>query len=1061
MPCRACLLNVASQVSRACNTSSPPLFPFCCLQGSYCPNGSISPTDCPAVSLLLRPPRHSPIISSILKHAYPNSFVTLQGTWSLGGAGVCSNCPANFYSSVVRATSNVCTACASNKNSSAGAGVCVPLGSWSAQFSTVVNICPAGTASNSPGATSSSSCVICAAAQFSSPGAGTCCVVGRYSAPGTTTCSMCPPGTWSNVQGATSIDNCTKCAAGTYNVDSGKSDLLSCQLCQAGFVSTAIGASTASTCKPCASGYFSNTTGSVACFKCESSTYSLSGATSCQPCPVGSVCIDGVLAQCPPGSYGTATSIYSATGCSNCTAGSYNPNYGAASSASCLSCAAGTFSSYGASSCEQCPSGTSNPSTGASSPTLCALCAKGKYSTFPAQSSCSLLCPAGYFGAKLGGMSFDDACAPCPPGYYSANEGSAQCLPCPAGYYAPGNTSVACTACDFDTFLSSTGGTSRENCTLCPNKQKTTQQGSVSVASCVTFAFSCKPFTQPRISPPKSEADCEPLVCPAWLALDAGGFGCRGCQNGTRGSFGDCQPCEPGRACPGYLLQPLINDASLLAYPLSRGMGATLCSSASLLPPVAVQLTAGPFSFISIPPLSAMVVGGGIILLLLCLPALLPRCPCRHAAAQCIRFLKNSDSFALNRALRDGEPSIYRSSALGGACNIASVVAFLTLATILALRWASDNSIVISTLDTASRANNPFSKNPPWATLAGQSLAPTLGSSMSIQVRVFAESGLGCDAPTQVANLGSGGEWTTTSIGNCGDGRSLAVFTCSGCSLSAAATLSFKLPFTCQALFIEAISIDATGALNVEQVSPRDSSALDNALLTSLTWTLNPMAAIFTDTILGRTSRGLRLLEGSVSPVRSVPMNDLLTPNTAAVDVVINFVLQSTYSTTTLSQKVSLAELLSSIVGLAGVMGAFRFLFQFADGSKRTAREYAGSGKRGCCSRTHVEGLTAGPVVNGADDGDAIISELNPLRRNNINASVATVANAGYQRKANTVVVEEFDVSRTIDNPVTSIVWFTKQEDNDIWFESSAGELAWELPVGAILADSDDYAKTQ
>lgn len=845
--------------------------------------------------------------------------------------------------------------------------------------------------------------------------------------------------------------------------------------------------------------------------------------------------------QCPTGKYGVApTTTAPLASCSNCSAGTYNSNEGVASSVSCLRCTAGTWSSPGATICEQCEIGTSNPSTGASSQLACAACAVGKYSTLPAQPSCSSLCPAGYAGTKKGGISFDDACAACPPGYFSANEGAANCLPCPAGHYASRNTSTACDACDFDTFLSVTGGTSIDNCTACPQNQKTTQKASVSAASCVTIAFACGPFMQPRVSPPQTDADCEPLICPPWLTPDGGGFGCLGCPYGTYGSYGSCQSCDVLRACPGYLSQSLSKNASTLASPLSRRTGVALCSSASLLPPVAIQLTAGPFSFISIPPLSAIVVGVGVILSLLTLPTLLSCCPCTRVVKRCVGCLKNSDSFALNRALRDGEPSVYRPSALGGACNIASVIAFLTFATVLALRWAADNSVIVSTLDTASRANNPFSKNPPWATLTGQSLVPSFGASTSLQIRVFSESGLGCDMPTQVVDLGSGGEWTTSSVSSCGDGRSLVIFSCKGCSLSASASLSFKLPFTCQALFIEAVSVDATGVLSVQELPPRDSSALDNALLTSLTWTLNPMAAIFTDAIVGRTSRGFRLLEGGSLPERSVPTNGLLVPNTAAVDVTVNFVLQSTFSITTLSQKVSIAELMSSIVGLAGVMGAFRFLFQFADGSKRKARE------RGCCGRSKIGKLTAAESAapHGTDD-DVEFSSENPLLHDRSgtvarrSSSSVVAAQPGLRRKitarasvddgtffvnplhnamsaapasvddsvhvspvhkiaptltktaeptiesADELVNDTMSCSATGESPppnalypvgreddkfpatgtllhVPQTVWYQRQEDGIRWFESSRGELVWQLPADApVVVTADDPARDE
>jgi hypothetical protein len=117
----------------------------------------------------------------------------------------------------------------------------------------------------------------------------------------------CPAGTHSPLNGATSASACVACAPGTYSV--------------AG----------ASTCDPCALATFSNASGASACAQqCPAGTYGLTtGATSLET-------------SCAPCSPGFASSAAARSSCVACSPGSYS---NASGSTVCASCAVGAFSS--------------------------------------------------------------------------------------------------------------------------------------------------------------------------------------------------------------------------------------------------------------------------------------------------------------------------------------------------------------------------------------------------------------------------------------------------------------------------------------------------------------------------------------------------------------------------------------------------------------------------------------------------------------------------------------------------------------------------------------------
>ena len=432
---------------------------------------------------------------------------------------------------------------------------------------------------------------------------------------------------------------------------------------------------------------------------------------------------------------------------------------------------------------------------------------------------------------------------------------------------------------------------------------------------------------------------------------------------------------------------------------------APICNSAALLPRVLVALTPGPYSFISIPPLTTYIISASLMILVLLLTAV----PRMHAA------LKYVDSFAAAHTLKENEAFINVPTPLGGACTLLSIIAFLTAAIVLIIGYASSNAVVTSALDTSTIQSSPFTSDIVWATIpSAVNLLPSFPKSTSLQIRIFSPVGLNCATQQTLTSwTASDSGWTPGVTSDCGDGRSLLTLTCTSCALSASSILTITLPFTCQSLYVEAIAIDATGEMNMLQLPTTSSAAVGSQLLTAITWTLNPMASIYKDTITGQTARGFRLLSGSVSPSYSASNAALLSPLAASVVLTVNLPLQSTFAVTTLTQLQTIAQLLTNIIGLLGIMGAFKILFQMAEnqGHKPWLRHLI---KRG------PQPLTAEPIVGvkvTARDENALTVIENPVGRRN------------------------------------SREWMDHVEaDGEVWYSNSiTGESSWVLPEGTTL----------
>ena len=539
--------------------------------------------------------------------------------------------------------------------------------------------------------------------------------------------------------------------------------------------------------------------------------------------------------------------------------------------------------------------------------------------------------------------------------------------------------STACLNCPFDTYYGRPGATSSTYCTKCPNGLRTSSSGQTSIAACISIPYICPLGTQSNLIPAVSINDCVPIQCPSHLQMSSTGDGCEGCPSGTYGIYpSQCNDCIANYSCPGFLSMLVPNNAAVLMDSLTSGVAVQpllttpLCIAAARAPSVAVKLTSEVFAITDTPSSLALATGGLAITLIFLLLTVNRVCPRSTLSRNLKASLRLADAFSLEHSLAERQIPVNVTTPLGGACTITSILVFVTFAIILGIRFATDNILVISTIDSAAPGViSPFTDSK-WAfwSLKTESLTPPLRG--SIQLRFFSQVGSGCSVPIggiTTVGAGVGGVWSLATVPDCGDGRSLLTFTCAQCSLSAGAYISFALPFTCQALYLEALAFDATGALSILSFPPEESVATPNELISSLSWTINVLAAVVDDSIHARVVRGFRLLEGPTGTTYS-RSGGVLLPLPASVSLVIRLPLATTFSITMISQRVTFAELLSSIVGLAGIMAAFKLIFRLAEDSYRANKV--------CCSSKQRRAGGGGGNVSGRGNSSTSVLQSRP-----------------------------------------------------------------------------------
>lgn len=506
----------------ACAGVDPDLSERPCPAGHFCPNASEIATACPSGTYL-------PGLSGV---AAEDCIPCDNGTFCEGQAqaGSAGQCDAGFYCHRnvlnVRPTDGLYTLEYAGTTVSAGGNIC-PSGSYCPTASVNPTECPAGKYSSSQGLADSSVCTVCSPGFFCPSGSSAVrgnleCPLGRY-------CPKETPGE-RDADGNPICPDCPRCPAGTYGYTTGLT--------------------TPEECTPCPGGSFCEEGATPALSgNCTAGRYCPAAAVSAVDgplCPLGHYCPEGSAqpTPCPEGTFGNQTNQTQESDCRPCTAGYYCREEGL--TAPSAPCAAGYYCTGSATTPYQhvSPTGTFTLD-GASEPTNCS---SPQFNAFVGQGACTT-CPDRY-ECPRDAMTTPEAC---PAGSFCAGGVTS---PCPEGKYsARVNLSTA------------------SECRLCPEGSACTQPGLSSPDATCEAGFFCAAGSvdttgqtvfcdeNATVSAPAGRGCDEGFYCPAGTDLPlpcppglyGGDSSVSNVHNLT--SAEQCALCPEGRACAGYAVR--------------------------------------------------------------------------------------------------------------------------------------------------------------------------------------------------------------------------------------------------------------------------------------------------------------------------------------------------------------------------------------------------------------------------------------------------------------------------------------------------------------------------
>ena len=493
----------------------------------------------------------------------------------LAGQATCNACAAGQYQDTTGAEQCVqCVACSTGvaKQGCQGlsAGYCVAChpGRFANAVTQACETCPAGTVSDTEGATA---CRGCHSQEFQ-PKAGqpfcmrhTVCTAGAFqtAVPNATAdrgCTPCAAGTISNT---TNAETCDPCPGGSFQPAAGQASCTQHAMCAKGErVTRQPTATTDRGCAPCGAGYFSDATNTPSCNACLLGRYqALSGQTRCDACDAGargkaSAALPRTGAAshceaCPAKTFSAATGASTCTACTGCDkAGEARSGCGGASAGVCIACAVGTSKAdASAGSCVPCADGFFQNETGQAQCTACA----------------SMTCPNDAHRKGCGGASAG-YCGTCSPGTFI--QGSA-CIRCDAGRFSAAENAAECAACPVDEFQPAAGKGYCLPHSVCAKGERsasapiaTADRGCTPCAagtiSNTTNAETCDPCPGGSFQPAAGQASCtQHAMCAKGerVTRQPTATTDRGCAPCGAGYFSDATNAAKCRSCPGGKFQ--------------------------------------------------------------------------------------------------------------------------------------------------------------------------------------------------------------------------------------------------------------------------------------------------------------------------------------------------------------------------------------------------------------------------------------------------------------------------------------------------------------------------
>ncbi len=200
-----------------------------------------------------------------------------------------------------------------------------------------------------------------------------------------------------------------------------------------------------------------------------------------------------------------------------------------------------------------------------------------------------------------------------------------------------------------------------------------------------------------------------------------------------------------------------------------------------------------------------------------------------------------------------------------------------------------------------------------------------------------------CSTPLSWSSVGLNGDvWKLSSMENCGDERSLMVFSCDNCVFSGDSELRVTLAYSCEALVVTARSVDAAGTTHSLQMPVSVTTGTETSMLATVKWEIAPLLATQRNTVTNTFTKGYEAIAGSAASTME-DAQSTIKPLESSIDVRVLLPIQPFYHSTIISEKVSVLQLLSSIVGLTGIFAGFGIAF----GATINAQQKSSSSRKG------------------------------------------------------------------------------------------------------------------
>lgn len=719
---------------------------------------------------------------------------------------------------------------------------------------------------------------------------------------------------------------------------------------------------------------------------CENATATTGIETLCPAgyvCPVGTA--NGRANLAPAGRYAPTGTFYASGICAAghaCPAGSTTP-FGDPSGGQCprgtwcgsgssvpLPCSVGRFSDepQRRMPCTPCPVGRYTSVTGASSLTQCRECEPGKTTARAgaiSRSACVTVpftCPAGQQPTKASPTSIAD-CGPlvCSGGLKLSLTGTS-CTGCPPGF--AGTPPSSCTPCDDDSGQLCPGLGAKPlvtgdrlqseltlllsgDSTFSGSRRRRLQSNSSSStlalgndAGCAAVAALLGRYRTALAGSPVTagtaaadgNGDAIPFSSPSQIGAAEKSFAAVAAVLAAGVIL--CSLCAFRQPPSGHEL------AELRAAGLAPADGDATSKAGSLAPTAAVAGAAKGALPVLLPSLHHGSHGGhsghsghganASERKRVCGVPICSACSCL-AEAQPRAALVVIDQLNVNHLPAVGRAPVSQLTPFGGCCSLLGALAIALSWAVLIVQRQVAPVVIAASIDGLSARD---------AAAAGAGALPGVSSTGSLSGVHIALTAAGGEAGACASNVSfaasAGLAFQRVGSGGCGS-VATHVFACPTCALGSIAELTVTLPWQCQSLLFEAYAVSHAGAVSIWNTSAAPSvvaaasatlAGAEATLLSTVSVELQPMLLLQTDASNGgRRTRGYQLLGGETTTTEATVAADAFTPGSASVVVTFDLAPPPIYQSITVTERVTVLQLLSSLVGMLQLFSVATFAF--------------------------------------------------------------------------------------------------------------------------------------